>query len=338
MTKVELGDAPKLMAERTPALEYKPDPHAVGRVTVRGFRLLLALTLLNTTLLGMSVMGPQLFPFLRAQWQEWRAERAARAARQQGRQVLLAAWQKAAAYVPPADAVWEEDPAEATRLIEHGGSKYVRPSVSDASAPPGWVPPVFAAAPNELTVVQPYGSGFSDLPVLFLHERSAPGTGKCLVVIQFLGQSQFEERMENDQRISYAQKKTRHLTATAWRLRDDGSSAAMELLFGRDYSINLPDSALRPVASRKAGLEGKMTVPKVDYGNVLRWFAGEADAADGSHFVLHYRLDGRDGAIDGWLKDDRIELRPRDGTWTFDAGEVLHLNAPPATQPTIYPP
>jgi hypothetical protein len=283
-------------------------------------------------------MGPQLFPFLRSQWQQWRAERAARAAEQQGRQALLAAWQKAGAYVPPAGAIYEEDPAEATRLIQRGGSQYVLANVNDSSAPPGWVPPVFAVVPTSLSGSQAYGIALSNMPVLFLHERSAPGPGKCLVVVQCLGENQFEERMENDQRIAYAQKKTRHLSASVWRLQDDGSSATMERLFDRNFAIKLPDSALRPVASRKAGPEGNGTVPKVDYGNILRWFAGEADAADASHFVLHYRLDGRDGAIDGWLKDDRIELRPKDGTWTFDAGEVLHLNTPPATRPTIYPP
>src|SRR5918993_5733536 len=55
-------------------LEYKADP-AGGPVTVRGIRLLVVLTLVNTTLLGMSVLGPQLFPFLRQQWAQWRASR-----------------------------------------------------------------------------------------------------------------------------------------------------------------------------------------------------------------------------------------------------------------------
>ena len=49
-------------------------------------------------------------------------------------------------------------------------------------------------------------------------------------------------------------------------------------------------------------------------------------------------MDGRDGVIDGWVKDNGIELRPHDGEWTFDGGEILRLNVPPATQPSVYPP
>jgi hypothetical protein len=63
-----------------------------------------------------------------------------------------------------------------------------------------------------------------------------------------------------------------------------------------------------------------------------------SDPNDASRFAIPYKLDGRDGVIEGRIKDDAIELRPRDGEWKFDHGEVLRLNAPPATQPTIFPP
>src|SRR5688500_12627466 len=85
MGDVDVLDAPPEKA--APALEYKADP---GRVSVRGFRLLLILTLVNTTLLGAWVMGPQLFPFLRQQWTQWRAERAKRQAEAAAQQAAAA--------------------------------------------------------------------------------------------------------------------------------------------------------------------------------------------------------------------------------------------------------
>ena len=47
-----------------PALEHTARLGPGGPVTVRGMRLLVALTPVNTTPLGMSVLGPQLSPFL----------------------------------------------------------------------------------------------------------------------------------------------------------------------------------------------------------------------------------------------------------------------------------
>lgn len=67
-----------------------------------------------------------------------------------------------------------------------------------------------------------------------------------------------------------------------------------------------------PLLRRRAGPDGPVTLP--------------------------YRLDGRDGVIHGWVKDDGLELRALDGEWLFDAADVLRLHAPPATRPTIYLP
>src|SRR5688500_2162490 len=110
MGDVDVLEAPPEKA--APALEYKADP---GRVSVRGFRLLLVLTLVNTTLLGASVMGPQLFPFLRQQWTQWRASRAEAKAKQ----AALVLRQQCLAHAAPAEkVVYEEDPAEAARLLK----------------------------------------------------------------------------------------------------------------------------------------------------------------------------------------------------------------------------
>ena len=336
MRIVEPPEEAPATAKPAPALEYKPE--APGRVTVRGFRLLLALTLLNTTLLGMSVMGPQLFPFLRAQWQAWHDERAQKQAQARMRQTLLGLWQQCAAYVPPAGYVaYDEDPAEALRLIREGGKAFVGPITGSSSSPPGWAPPARAALPDCLAELSQYLGQLPFGQVLFLHERTAPGGSKCLVLALFDGGSEFSEHYLDGRAAQYSQKKTRRLYVFAWRLNDDGTAAAAEKLSERQLYLSLPDDGPRAVARRKGGPEDKSEKVQVDYGNVLRWHGGEADPADAGHFTLRYTLDGHDAAIDGWLRDDRIDLQPREGEWTFDRHEILHLRPPPTTQPAAYP-
>jgi len=48
----------------------------------------------------------------------------------------------------------------------------------------------------------------------------------------------------------------------------------------------------------------------------LRWYAGQADTADPTHFILRYEINGFSRTIDGWLRDDdRVTLieRPANG-------------------------
>jgi hypothetical protein len=71
------------------------------KVSVRGFRLFLALTLLNTTLLASSVLGPQLFPFLRTSWVLWQQQRAKEKARAQATQTFVAVRQQCLAHAFP---------------------------------------------------------------------------------------------------------------------------------------------------------------------------------------------------------------------------------------------
>ena len=350
MGELDVPDPPA--ANRAESLDYKPDPAGAGRVSVRGFRLLLALTLLNTTLLGASTMGPQLFPFLRQQWAQWRADQAAKTAREQARQAALALRQQALAYsVPAGTVIYDEDPSEASRLIRDGGTAYARATPLFSNAPRGWVPPVKALAPKlyadfRATVSVGASSGRND-PLLFLHGRTSPDGTRHVVAVQLHPKFEFQSRTEQDYearelRVRHTQAKERTLSVRAWPV---GSAAAPEPVgpppakyTDRTYRLRLPDTADRVVASWLAGPGSDRRLPQVDYGNVLRFSAGEPDPNDPSHFTLPYRVDGRDGVIDGWVKDSGVELRPRDGEWTFDGGEVLRLNTPPTTRPTVYPP
>jgi hypothetical protein len=42
-------------------------------------------------------------------------------------------------------------------------------------------------------------------------------------------------------------------------------------------------------------------------------FAGRADSADASHFTIPFQINAESGVIDGWLRNSRIQLRPRGG-------------------------
>jgi hypothetical protein len=333
--------------EKRAGLDYKPEP--AGRVSVRGFRLLLALTLVNTTLLGASVMGPQLFPFLRGQWRQWRENRERRRAEELTRVAFLATRKQCLAYAPPAGAVvYDEDPAEASRILRDGVAGFSRAMAINEDAPRGWVPPVQAVIPKSFTDFQSWvfsraPRGWTE-PLLFLHERTAPGGKKYLVAVQLSLRFDFNRRSEPDERsgqlvLIYGVDKHRTLTAGAWPADGDDSQPfhAKAKSFEREYRLLLPDSASHQIARWPTSPGAEAVVPQVDYGNVLRVFAGQPDPNDPSRFTIPYKLAGRDGVIDGFLKDDGLHLRPREGEWTFDAGEVWKLPPGPVTRPTLYP-
>jgi hypothetical protein len=339
-----MGDAdlPDEHAGRSgPPLAYKTD---TGTVTVRGFRLLLALTLLNTTLLGTIVLGPQLFPFLRQQWTQWRNERATRRAEAAALQARLALQQQCLTYTVPArTVVYEENPAEAEKILRDGGAGFV-PAWGTTSAPTGWIPPVQAVMPKLFMDYQAAvfrSPNSQSLPLLFLHERTTPGGVKHVVVVYLSSSTQFTAMREAGggagevSQVVTTQSKSRELLATAFPAGAGGPRAARSEFMRAGVPLVLPDTAEREV-QRINGGPGRGKPEPVDYGNVLRIFAGQPDPNDPTHFTIDYQLDGRDGVIDGWLKDDAVELRPREGKWIFDGTERWKLT-PPATRPVIYP-
>lgn len=308
-------------------LAYKLEPPA-GRVSVRGFRLLLVLTLLNTTLLGASVLGPQLFPFLQARWAQWQQSRAQAAARQ----AAMAIEQQSLSHVIPADkVVYEEDPDRAAALMAADPAGY-RSLRANQSGPPGWRPPVRAVPPN-------YRNG-NDYPLLFLHERATPAGAHYVVTVHLLAQNMLSTiaAAGSGKPAAINLKKTRQLYAEA-RLATSRGTPPMDVerAHQKAVSLILPDSGMRELV-RFSGDPTLDAAARLDYGNILRFFGGRADPDDATHFTLHYQLDGRDGVIDGWMKDDGIQMQPREGYWTVDAaGQGWRLPGGAATRPTTTP-
>jgi hypothetical protein len=345
MRDLDLLDEPR--TKPASSLEYKPEPATHVRVSVRGFRLFLALTLLNTTLLASSVLGPQLFPFLRTSWTQWRADRKQRQADAQVRQALLASRQQCLTHAFAAGAVvYDEDPVESLRLMRDGSAQFARAMRPPDQAPAGWVPPVMAAPPAYLQSWQRMPGSVPGGCVLFLHERATPGGASYLVCVQLNDRFEFDHLNDNDPqtrqyRTTFRQAKTRRIGVVAWPV---GPAADFDFRKGaagimtREYRLQLPDTFQRPVARRLNTPEGLRAIPPTDYGNVLRIFGGQPDPGDPSKFSIAYQIDGREGVLQGRLKDDAVELLPREGAWTFDNGEILRLDVGPATQPAVYPP
>jgi hypothetical protein len=310
-------------------------------VSVRGFRLLLALTLVNTVLLGSMVLGPQLFPWARQQLQAFKDARAERARRQ----VELAAQNSCRAHADPAGkVVYEEDPAEAAKLLSASPRTY-RPALGRYSGLPGWVEPVHAVAPDYYAdyLAAVYGSPTSDqfMTLLFLHERTAPGGDRCIVAVNLRAASGFAKDSgypgtPSPAPVPFRQTKERTLVGQWFPVGASGPAAdARGHVRALQLRLSLPDTHSRVVARLKPDAPLDQS-PPIDYGNVVRFYAGQPDPADASHFTIAYQVDGKPGTIDGWLRDGGLELRPREGALSYDSdlGPVWKI---PATLPTTPP-
>jgi hypothetical protein len=76
-------------------------------------------------------------------------------------------------------------------------------------------------------------------------------------------------------------------------------------------------------------MRGTVWAMPVPRGQRLRFYAGQADPADESHFTVTYDMGSVPGTIDGWLRDpsdNGVELRVRSGpaslSWVHNTGET----------------
>ena len=331
----------------TPRLDY--DRSGGAYATRRSVRLLTAFTLLNTVLLFSLVLGVEPGQLVRSRLKQWQVAReAARFERE-----LLASQQKCLQYTAPADrVVYEEDPAAAAALLARPAGDYVR-AIDDndhrtGREPAAWQPPVKARDPDALTRYNPLAPASVNGPaVLFLHERSTPSGQQKLVGVALTSRHHFRANASDGYGVRYGartlrnrnvdgpyQIKTRTLTAAVIMPAGKGTSAGgME----RRLNLRLPDDVLPQPAVRAypdyayAGSTQPAPAPPIDYGNKLRLFAGQPDPADPTHFTIRYQLDGKEGVIDGWLRDNDVILKPREGAPANDGSGDWELV--PKTQP-----
>jgi hypothetical protein len=313
-----------------------PPPLAYERpsgVTRGAFRLLLLLTLINTILLGTSLMGPQTWQAVRGAYTGFKERRAGAAAAAQRRAALQAA---ATFAFPDGHVTYTEAPDEAMRLVLQGLRYEPILAENSNTPPPNWQAPVGAYLPPALATHAPLGTP----GVLFVHERTSPNGTTMLVLVAMRATYAFENQIfildrDTVEETTYRLSKRRRLQSVALTTGSNGDPKTE-----RQYELELilPDHQLTEVGTdrRPRYARAPATVPVIKPGNQLRFFGGSPDAADASHFTIPFELDGQAGIIDGWLRDDALVLTPRQGrvlpTAQHPAWDLL-----PATQPALLP-
>ena len=341
---VTVGDKPDVGVERParPVAPAPPLPYERGvTVSVRGVRVLVALTLVNTVLLASIVLGPQLSPFVRQHWQQWKVAREQR--RRQAAEV--AAQQKCQAHAAAADLVaYEEDPDKALDLIKASPRAYEPVLSGQREAPPGFVGPVRLRPPDYFDEYMPAVRGSARArgryqSLVFLHGLKNPAGEPFVVAVWLNAYQSFSRGTDYDPAlqssvVGFRSEKQRVLVAEWWPAGPGApSTSANGKGQRRDLRLSLPDHENRVVAKVKADAPLDPP-PPIDYGNRLSIYAGQADSADPSHFTIPYQIDGRAGTIDGWLRNEGMELKPREGSLVFEPnqGEAWRLPAtPPVT-------
>ena len=184
----------------------------------------------------------------------------------------------------PADrVVWEEDPKAAARLLITD-RQYVT-AVPEPHYLPGGMPAPFAAwfsADWDRLYAALSPPGRKPNPTIFMGPRRAAGGGeRRLVVVEA---PRFEVPLAIVEYTFHAAIIDPRNPLSGPRLLDNG--------------LSIFDSGML----------------RRDQAGTLRFFAGQPDPADPSHFTVQYEIDGAPGTIDGWLKgDDTVRMEVRDG-------------------------
>ena len=309
------------MGANDPArLEYE------DRVVVamrKQYRLLLALTLLNTILLAGFVAGPTFLPYVKAQWQQFqerREQRRVTAARE-------AAYAKALVYTAPPDRIiYEERPTEAQKLLAGGGYKAVRGQVAYFPSRP-WQVPVQIQEPPEAAALAPVTR---DGALVFAHMlKEAPGN-EYLVCVQLVAEQRSDPRSVNLEQRYVIQ------TYRALRVMVESSNGI------RFNNLSFEMRSRNSVVTITRGTDRNHPGTEFDERGLFRIYAGQIDPGDATHFTIPYELDGKPGVIDGRLTGGSpiVELFPRQGTIVDRRGntEVWDPSATPTSAlPTTAP-
>jgi hypothetical protein len=77
--------------------------------------------------------------------------------------------------------------------------------------------------------------------------------------------------------------------------------------------VVVPGTFRAPPRERFPSQRGYAALPiTIDATYPFRFFAGQADPENSTHFTIPFERDGRRGMVDGWLRDDesvKLEIR-----------------------------
>jgi hypothetical protein len=211
---------------------------------------------------------------------------------------------------PATSVVYEEDAARAAAMKGQGGMQEA--DRQDMSQPiwGAFQPPIFRLAPFG----QDHGVSASGL--LFAHERMSPSGNRRLVLFEITvklettNQKGQEADIRLDRRLKYRICDTKLFTTSPQVLRDGQSLAIEQSGEGANViPIRWIDGSLR--ANRRLSQN-------------VRFFAGQIDPNDASHFTVDYAIGKQTNTIDVYLTDDDfLRVIPRGGkieggTWKID--------------------
>ncbi len=179
---------------------------------------------------------------------------------------------------PPDQVVYEEDPAQQARLLKLP-HYHLLPSGNSSwnSYVAYWVPPLDGLTKMDWTVrAAPWA--------LFVHERRSPAGHRRLVVIWTAGNG----------------------------IRPTATGATPDNQVG----VMLVGTVIDGTSSNEVALQEWLAPQSVAENRTtplyLRFYAGQPDAADPSHFTIRYQIGDYSDALDGYLEDnDNIALFPR---------------------------
>ena len=277
-------------------LEYE---QRAALVSQRQYRRLMALTLLNTILLAGFIVGPSVGPMVKAQWQAFQ-ERREKTRLEVARQARFEAGKR---YVAPADqVVYEERPDEAAKLLAQFPTQYhiLREARPVYFPPHPWQQPVARVSDS------PVDAGNASTITLFLHGRTGPSGQERLVCVRLTGGQSMNELFSSEPPIkqrTFSITTRRMLTAQTIDVRGEQRALAL----GRERPEGLAVWKPGPDNWENGQVEFQT-------GGLYRFYAGQPDPNNASHFTIDYELDGKRATIDGWLRaNDVVELVPREG-------------------------
>ena len=329
--------------ERKPSLSYERPSGGISRWQ---FRLLCALLVLNLVVTVQSAYAPQLGKQVKQRWAAWQARRGAHAVNR-----------VAFAFVEPADkVVWEEDPDAAARLLAGGGYRAVKveglgnrpflarwPRSAAATVPPA----VDAFHRQHFRHPFPNVAGVQriepdETACVLLHRLRTPA-GEDRVVMVFVWGSTDLRNLQIPGSAGSGGPGDEWTMPVPKSLRID----ALSCLIGADGAVTHQrgDSAVLLIHSR-SDLASRPTFTwtppagdqperiKLAGAGVSRFYAGQPDPADASHFTIPYVVDGVPGTIHGRLRGDgSLTLEPTTGRavgsmWYFDRSSTSPTTKP----------
>ena len=203
------------------------------------------------------------------------------------RMELLRLQQACLRYDRPAEqVVYEEDPARAADLLKSGGEHVAIPADS-AGGPPiaGHVPGICLAMRRWAMRAE---ADEIRGAVLFLQERQTAAGNRGLVCVE-------ADRAARRLRVTFI-----HPGASTL---DPAPVTEVAVIPRPEEGLVQLTSAGDPFDSRLPP-ESEPPTTRAD----LRFFAGQADPQEPSHFTLPYERNGRRGELDLWVQDDKTVL------------------------------